>query len=152
MRMKQKKIFFWWKFKMADFSKWPFFKIANSQKNFVKISQIGPWVSRIDWCEGHWCSSNYMVVSLSDIRAKTGKKCIFCLFGLFLPLYQTASRLLCRRCINRSKKREKRCCSSRSEKIGTKCCGSWCKVAFITLQETFFKLKIRGLYQEQLQI
>ena len=33
---------------MADFSKWPFFKIANSQKNFAKISQIGPWVSRID--------------------------------------------------------------------------------------------------------
>ena len=25
-----------------------FFKIANSQKFFVKISQIGPWVSRID--------------------------------------------------------------------------------------------------------
>jgi hypothetical protein len=24
------------------------FKIANSQKNFAKISQIGPWVSRID--------------------------------------------------------------------------------------------------------
>ena len=33
---------------MADFSKWPFFKIANSQKFFVKISWIGPWVSRID--------------------------------------------------------------------------------------------------------
>jgi hypothetical protein len=25
-----------------------FFKIANSQKNFVKISWIGPWLSRID--------------------------------------------------------------------------------------------------------
>ena len=25
------------KSKMADFSKWPFFKIANSQKIFVKI-------------------------------------------------------------------------------------------------------------------
>ena len=33
---------------MADFSKWPFLKIANSQNFFVKISQIGPWVSRID--------------------------------------------------------------------------------------------------------
>ncbi len=39
------------------FKKTEFFKIANSQKNFVKISQIGPWVSRIDWCEGHWCGS-----------------------------------------------------------------------------------------------
>ena len=34
-------------------SKWPIqkteiFKIANSQKIFAKISQIGPWVSRID--------------------------------------------------------------------------------------------------------
>ena len=33
---------------MADFSKWPFFKIANSQIVFEKISQIGPWVSRND--------------------------------------------------------------------------------------------------------
>ena len=49
MRMKQKKFFFWRKkFKMADFSKWPFFKMANSQNFFAKISQIGPWVSRID--------------------------------------------------------------------------------------------------------
>jgi hypothetical protein len=31
-----------------------------------------------------------MVVRLSDIRAKTGKKCIFCVFRLFLPLCQTA--------------------------------------------------------------
>ena len=30
------------KSKMADFSKLPFFKIANSQKIFVKISWIGP--------------------------------------------------------------------------------------------------------------
>jgi hypothetical protein len=28
--------------------KWPFFKIANSQNSFVKISWIGPWVSGID--------------------------------------------------------------------------------------------------------
>ena len=50
----KKKFFFWRKkFKMADFSKWLFFKIANSQNFFVKISWIGPWVSRIDWCEGH---------------------------------------------------------------------------------------------------
>ena len=89
----KKKFFFQEKkFKMADFSKWPFFKIANSQNFFAKISQIGPWVSRIDWCEGHWCSSTYMVVRLSDIRAKTGKKCIFCVFRLFLPLRRTASR------------------------------------------------------------
>ena len=36
------------KFKMADFSKWPFFKMANSRDFFAKISQIGPWVSRIN--------------------------------------------------------------------------------------------------------
>ena len=41
------------KFKMADFSKWPFFKMANSRDFFAKISQIRPWVSRIDWCEAH---------------------------------------------------------------------------------------------------
>ena len=89
----KKKFFFWRKkFKMADFSKWPFFKIANSWNFFAKISQIGPWVSRIEWCEGHWCSSTYMVVRLSDIRTKTGKSCIFCVFMLFLPLCQTVSQ------------------------------------------------------------
>ena len=31
---------------MADFSKWPFFKITNSQNFVAKISQIGPWVSK----------------------------------------------------------------------------------------------------------
>ena len=66
------------KIKVADFSKWPFFKITNSQNFFAKISHIGPWVSRIDWCKAHQCSSTYMVVRLSGIRAKTGKKCIFC--------------------------------------------------------------------------
>ena len=33
IKLKQKK-----KFKMADFSKWPFFKIVNSQNFFAKIS------------------------------------------------------------------------------------------------------------------
>ena len=46
MGMKQKKI-------QKKISKWPtqkteIFKIANSQTFFAKISQIGPWVSRID--------------------------------------------------------------------------------------------------------
>ena len=39
---------------MADFSKWPFFKIANSRKNFVKISQIGP-------CMVEWMGRNFDV-------------------------------------------------------------------------------------------
>ena len=50
--------------------------MANSQKKIVKISWIVSWVSRIDWCEGHWCSSTYMVVRLSDVSSKTAKKCI----------------------------------------------------------------------------
>ena len=84
MRMKQKKFFFClWKkkFKMAN-SKKQFFNSANSQYFFTKILQIGPWVSRINWCKGHWCGSTYMVVRLSDIRSKTGKKCIFSVFCL----------------------------------------------------------------------
>ena len=32
-----------------------------------------------------------MVVRLSDISSKTGKKCIFCVFRLFLSLHRTAS-------------------------------------------------------------
>ena len=66
-----------------------FFNSVNSQYFFVKISWIGPWASRIDWCEGHWWGSIYMVVRLSDITLKKGKKGIFC---LFLSICQTASR------------------------------------------------------------
>ena len=61
-----------------------FFKIANSQYFFVKISWIGPWIN--------WCGSTYMAVRLSYISSITGKKCIFCVFRLFLPLHGTASR------------------------------------------------------------
>ena len=45
MGMKQKKLFFLEKkIQNGRLKKTEFFKIANSQK----ISQIGPWVSRID--------------------------------------------------------------------------------------------------------
>ena len=75
-------------FQNCRFSKWPFFKItifkiANSQKNFVKISLIGPWVSRINWCKEHWCSSTYMVVRLSDVRSKTALKHKNAFFAFF---------------------------------------------------------------------
>ena len=78
-------------------SKWltqkrSFSSSANSQYFFMKISWIGPWVSRIDWCEGHWYGSTYMAVRLSDISSKTGKKCIFGVFRVFLSLCQTASQ------------------------------------------------------------
>ena len=60
--------------------------MANSQICFGKISWIGPWVSRIDWCKGQWCGSTYMAVRMSDISSKT---CIFC---LFLSLRRTVSQ------------------------------------------------------------
>ena len=44
-------------------------KTANSQYFFAKI---GPCVSRINWCEGDWCSSTYMVIRMSDVSSKTG--------------------------------------------------------------------------------
>ena len=49
----------------------------------MKFPWIGPWDSRINWCEGHWYSSTYKVVRLSDISSKTDKKCVFCVFRLF---------------------------------------------------------------------
>ena len=71
MRKKQKKKnYFEKKIQNGRLKKTMFFKIANSQKIFAKISQIGPWVSRIDWCKGHWCGSTYMAVRLSDIFSK----------------------------------------------------------------------------------
>jgi len=50
----------------------------------MKFLWFGPLVSRIDWCEGHWNVSTYMVVRLSDISSKTDKKCVFCVFRLFV--------------------------------------------------------------------
>ena len=58
----------------------------------MKISWISPWVSRIDWCEGHWFCSTHMAVRLANVSSKTGKKCIFCVFRPFLSLCRPASR------------------------------------------------------------
>ena len=86
-------------FKMADLKiqngrlkKDSFSSSANSQYFFMKFSWIGPWVSRIDWCEGHWFVSTFVAVRLSDISSKTGKKCIFGVFRVFLSLCQTVSQ------------------------------------------------------------
>ena len=80
-----KKKFFFWKKKYQNgrLKKSLFSKIANSQNFFAKISWIGPWVSRIEWCEAHWFGSTYMAVRLSEESSKTGKKCIFCVFRPF---------------------------------------------------------------------
>ena len=80
------------KFKMADSKKTEFFKIANSQKFFVKISWIGHWVSWIDWCERHSCSSTYMVVRLSEVSDKKQPKTQKMHFCQFLSLRQTVSQ------------------------------------------------------------
>jgi len=50
MGIKQIFFFFFEKKKIQNgrLKKSAFFKIANSQKFFAKISQIRPWVSRID--------------------------------------------------------------------------------------------------------
>ena len=61
----QKKIFF-----EKKNPKWPIFKIANSQNFFVKISWMGPWVSRIDWCKGHWFISTYMAKGKNSLKAQ----------------------------------------------------------------------------------
>ena len=65
---------------------------VNSQYFFMKISWVGPWVSRIDWCKGHWFCSTHVAVRLADISSKMAwkhKKFIFC---LFLSLRWPASR------------------------------------------------------------
>ena len=65
-----------------------FYQNSNAVKTvwmLSKISQIGPWLSGIDWCEGHWCSWTDMVVRLSDVRTKTGKNAFFGFLGCFCP-------------------------------------------------------------------
>ena len=55
----------------------------NLWLTFMRIIGIGPWLSRIDWCKGHQFGSTDMVVRLSNIRPKTGKKCILSPFWAF---------------------------------------------------------------------
>ena len=63
MGMRQKKIFFLKKkIQNGRLKKRSFFNSVNSQYFFVKISWIGPWVSRIEWFGGHWCGSTYLAV------------------------------------------------------------------------------------------
>ena len=93
MGMRQKNFFFLKKqIQNGRLKKRSFFNSVNSQYFFVKISWIRPWVSRIEWCEGHWCSSMYTAVRLSDKSSETAKKCIFGTFWLFLSFCRTASR------------------------------------------------------------
>ena len=49
-----------------------FFKIINSQTFFVKISWIGHWVVRIDWCEG-WatCATSMPFTSINLTNPRT---------------------------------------------------------------------------------
>ena len=68
MAIRQKKIF------LIKKSKWStqkicFFNFMNSQYFFAKISGIGPWICKRNWCEGHECGSLYGVVRLSDVRS-----------------------------------------------------------------------------------
>ena len=52
-----------------DWFSWGWSKIFFEDfqnRQFSKISMIGPWVSWIDWCKAHWCGSTYMVVRLSN--------------------------------------------------------------------------------------
>ena len=70
--MKQKKKFYEKKIQNGRLKKTEFFNFAKSWAISAKISWIGPWVSRIDWCEGHQCDSTYMAVRLSDVSSKKG--------------------------------------------------------------------------------
>ena len=60
----------------------------NSQYFFTKISGICPWVSRINWCKGHWWC--YMVgCQALQCNLKKGVK-TQCIFTPFLSLRWTA--------------------------------------------------------------
>ena len=73
--MRQKNFFFWiLNTGILLFQKSQFFKSTNSEHFFTKISGNGPWVRRRNSCTGQVCSSTYMVVRLSNKRAKTTKK------------------------------------------------------------------------------
>ena len=87
LEMKQKK------------SKWPpqnnlIFQLPQFSIFFMKFPWIVPWVSIIDWWEGHWFGSNYMVVRLSEIWGII----FFCTMdGFFRILEKRLSELICTR-------------------------------------------------------
>ena len=68
---------------MADSKKLSFSATPKSWAIVAKISQIGPWVSRIDWCKGHWFCSTHMAVRLANVSSKTGKNAFFVFLGHF---------------------------------------------------------------------
>jgi hypothetical protein len=80
-KTKTKFIFFEKKNQNSRLKKSSFSSSAYSQYFFAKISWIGPLISRINSCKGCWCGSTYMVVRLSNVSSKTGKKCIFCVLA-----------------------------------------------------------------------
>ena len=61
--------FFEKKIKMAESKKLSFSTTTKSWAIAAKILRIGPWVSRINCCEGHSFCSAYMVVRLSDVSS-----------------------------------------------------------------------------------
>ena len=63
----KKNFFSWKKIKMADSEKLSFSKPPILNFFFSKISWIGPWVSGINWCEGHQCGSTYICCQISKI-------------------------------------------------------------------------------------
>ena len=91
MGMKQKKknlIFF---FKMADTKKTEIFKTTDSQKNFGKITRIGPWVSRIDWCKGHLSFFESAILNYF-LQKMVSSKFLVCLYfcnWVYLSFYAT---------------------------------------------------------------
>ena len=68
---------------MADSKKLSFSTTPKSWAITAKISWIGPWVSRIDWCEGHWFGTTYMAVRLSDMSSKQPKNTKNAYFACF---------------------------------------------------------------------
>ena len=80
---KTKFFFFEKKIQNGRLKKTSFCQTVNSQYFFAKLSRMGPWVNRIDWCEGHWFGSICVVVRLSDISSKMAKKHQKSTFSLF---------------------------------------------------------------------
>ena len=74
----QKPHVFWWTLNLMSFDG-PSKDMSTKKKVIFLLRQFSiyfcenfmDWVSRIDWCEGHWHGSTYMVVRLSGISPNT---------------------------------------------------------------------------------
>ena len=83
---------------MANSKNWVFKNRQFSKKNYVNFKDCS-WTSRIDWCQGHWPGSTYIIVRQCGISAKRALKHQKCIWAISLlqiqgPISKNSTKFL----------------------------------------------------------